>query len=241
MLAKLDPKAVVAELAKALDNGIVIERQSALELLGGLKNTEASDLLKTWLEKLLAGQVAPAVQLDLLEAAGKRPTAEMKKLLAQFEADRSPKDHLAKWRESLEGGDAQAGKNIFFDRSDVSCLRCHKIKGEGGEVGPELTGIGGKQNREYLLESIVLPDKQIAKGYETVVLTLTNGQVKSGILKSEDKSEVRLITAEGTVIVVPVEEIDSRGRGPSAMPGDVTKYLSRRDLRDLVEYLSSLK
>jgi quinoprotein glucose dehydrogenase len=241
MLATLDPKAVVEELAKALGSGTVIERQSAFELLGGLKNAEASDLLKTWLEKLLAGQVAPAVQLDLLEAAGKRPTAEMKKLLAQFEADRSPKDHLAKWRESLHGGDAKAGKEIFFDRSDVSCLRCHKIKGEGGEVGPDLTDIGGKQNREYLLEAIVLPDKQIAKGYETVVLTLTNGQVKSGILKSEDKSEVRLMTAEGTVIVVPVEEIDSRGRGPSAMPGDLTKYLSRRDLRDLVEYLTSLK
>jgi quinoprotein glucose dehydrogenase len=241
MLAKLQPTAVLAELTAALDTGTTLDRQGVFEILGGLKDTAASDLLKIWLEKLVAGQVPPPLQLDLLEAAGKRPTADMKKLVAQFEADRSPKDHLAKWRESLEGGNAEVGKKIFFERTDVSCLRCHKIQGTGGEVGPELTGIGGKQNREYLLESIVLPDKQIAKGYETVVLTLNNGQVKSGILKSEDKKEVRLMTPEGVVIVVPVEEIDSRGRGPSAMPGDVMKHLSRRDLRDLVEYLSSLK
>ncbi len=57
-------------------------------------------------------------------------------------------------------------------------MRCHKVNGIGGEVGPDLTGIGKKQQRDYLLESIVDPNKQIAKGYETVVITLTNGQVK---------------------------------------------------------------
>ena len=79
----------------------------------------------------------------------------------------------------------------------MSCLRCHKVKGEGGDVGPDLAGIGGKQKRDYLLESIVEPNKQIAQGYETVVLTLTNGKVVSGILKGEDAKEVQLMTAEG--------------------------------------------
>jgi quinoprotein glucose dehydrogenase len=241
MLAKLEPMAVLEELTTALDKGDVTDRQGALEILGDLKEPGADDLLKTWLAKLLAKEVPPEVQLDLLEAAAKHPSADMKALLAKVEAAHSPKDHLSKWRESLQGGNAEAGKKIFFDRTEVSCLRCHKIQGTGGEVGPELTGIGGKQNREYLLESIVEPDKQIAKGYETVVLTLNDGKVKSGILKSEDKKEVRLMTPEGTVVVVPVEEIDSRARGPSAMPGDVMKHLSRRDLRDLVEFLSSLK
>jgi quinoprotein glucose dehydrogenase len=141
----------------------------------------------------------------------------------------------------MHGGDADNGKRIFFERSEVSCLRCHKVQGVGGEVGPDLTGIGAKQKRDYLLESIVEPDKQIAKGYETVVLTLVDGKVKSGILKSEDKKEVRLMTPEGAVIVVPVEEIDTRTRGPSAMPADLMRHLSRKDLRDLVEFLASLE
>jgi quinoprotein glucose dehydrogenase len=123
----------------------------------------------------------------------------------------------------------------------VSCLRCHKVNGEGGEVGPDLTGIGAKQTREYLLEALVEPNRQIAKGYETLVLTLTNGQIRTGILKSEDAREVRLMTPEGTVLVVPRDQIDERARGRTAMPEDVTRHLSRHEMRDLVEFLAGLK
>ena len=71
---------------------------------------------------------------------------------------------------------------IFTAKAEVECLRCHKIKppaGEamGGEVGPELSDVGARQNREYLLESIVSPDKQIAKGFESVVLATSDGKV----------------------------------------------------------------
>ena len=72
-------------------------------------------------------------------------------------------------------------------------------------------------------------------------MTLVDGQIKSGILKAEDKKEMRLMTPEGTILVVPVDQIDTRSRGPSAMPADLMKQLSRRDLRDLVEFLSTLK
>ena len=123
----------------------------------------------------------------------------------------------------------------------MSCLRCHVVQGVGGDVGPDLTSIAAKQTREYLLEALVDPDKQIAQGYETLVLTLNDGKVKSGILKSEDKKEVRLMTPEGAVLVVPVSDIDSRARGPSAMPGDLTRLLTLREIRDLVEYLGGRK
>src|SRR5207249_11564101 len=142
------------------------------------------------------------VQLDLLEAAAKHSTGALRKKLAHYEAARSSSDPLAKWAETLYGGDAENGQRIFQERTEVSCLRCHKIHGMGGEVGPDLAGIGAKQNRQYLLESIVEPDKQIAKGYETVVLALVDGRVKSGILKSEDPKEVRLMTPEGNLLVV---------------------------------------
>ena len=64
--------------------------------------------------------------------------------------------------------------------------------------------------RAYLLEAIVDPNRQIAKGFETVVLALQNGQIKSGILKSEDAKEVRLMNAEGQMIVVPKADIEER-------------------------------
>jgi quinoprotein glucose dehydrogenase len=241
ILASLMPDKAIEELTKALDKGDISDRQGAFSILSSMKGPDADRLLETWLDRLLANDLAPELQLDLLEAAAKHKTPGIEKKLAHHEASRSPKDHLSKWSESLFGGDAEQGKRIFFERTDVSCLRCHKINGVGGEVGPELTGIGSKQKRDYLLESIVEPDKQIAKGYETVVVTLTDGKIKSGVFKSEDKKELRLVTPEGALLVVPIAEIDSRSRGPSAMPGDLVKSLTRRDLRDLVEFLANLK
>ena len=72
------------------------------------------------------------------------------------------------------------------------------------------------------------------------MLALTNGQVKTGILKSETAKEVRLITAEGQLIVVSTADIEERGRGKSAMPEDLIRKMSKRELRDLVEFLAGL-
>jgi quinoprotein glucose dehydrogenase len=183
----------------------------------------------------------PETHLDLLDAAAKFRSAEIKGKLAKYEASRSKTDHLANYRESLVGGDAENGRRIFLFKAEVSCLRCHKVKGEGGEVGPDLTGIGSKQKRDYLLESIVDPNKQIAKGYESVILTLKNGKNVVGIIKAEDAKEVKLMNADGQTIVVPKEQIDDRQTGKSAMPEDVIKHLTKAELRDLVEFLAGLK
>jgi quinoprotein glucose dehydrogenase len=239
LLAKTKPGEAVAALTRALRDGALVEKQSALAVLGDMKNDEAAAALGQALDRLLAKDYPPEQALDLLEAAAKQPALKAK--LAKYEAGRAKGDDVAGYRESLVGGDAEAGRHVFFTKAEVSCLRCHKVKGEGGDVGPDLTGIGGKQTRDYLLESIVDPNKQIAQGFETVVLTLTNGKVVSGIVKGEDAKEVKLMTAEGQLVTVPKAKIDERARGKSAMPDDVTKHLSRRELRDLVEFLATLK
>ena len=70
---------------------------------------------------------------------------------------------------------------------------------------------------------------------------LTDGQTVTGILKSEDAKEVRLMTAEGKLVVVAKSDIDERQPGKSAMPEDIVKKLSKAELRDLVEFLAGLK
>jgi len=120
-------------------------------------------------------------------------------------------------------------------------MRCHKIKGEGGEVGPDLTGVGARQPREYLAESIAFPNKQIAKGFETVVLSLKDGTTVTGVLKEENEKEIRLITPEATYLTVAKKDVEARDTGKSAMPDDVIKHLSKSELRDLVEFLAGLK
>lgn len=239
LLAVSRPAEALPLLVKALESGATIERQEALTALATIPDAQADALLGKALDRLAAGDYPVELQLDLLEAAAKRPA--LKGALARYEANRSKGDDLAAFREALAGGDAAAGRRIFFTRAEVSCVRCHKAEGQGGDVGPELTGIGAKQKREYLLESLVAPNKQIAQGFETVVLTLANGTTVSGIVKAEDAKDVRLMTPEGKVVVVPRGKIDERARGKSAMPDDLVKHLSKRELRDLVEYLAGLK
>jgi quinoprotein glucose dehydrogenase len=240
-LARTQPEAAVAELKEALATGELIEKQSALGLLAEIKGGASADILVDWLDKALRGEVAPEIQLDLIEAAGKRPLPQLQERLKKIQAANASDDPLAHYRVALAGGNAERGRKIFFERSELSCVRCHKIAGQGGEVGPDLSKIGGQQKRDYLLEAIVLPDKQIAKGFDPVVLVTESGKVHAGIIKGDDGKEVRLMTADGTIVVIPKSEIEEQVRGHSSMPEDLIKKMSRSDLRDLVEFLAGLR
>jgi quinoprotein glucose dehydrogenase len=108
-------------------------------------------------------------------------------------------------------------------------------------VGPDLTGIGTRKPREYILESIVFPNKQIAAGFESLLVTMKNGTVYAGLLKAENDSEMELNSPEDGLLKLKKAEIQSRERGLSAMPEEFRQILSKSDLRNLVEFLSSLK
>jgi quinoprotein glucose dehydrogenase len=253
--AHLDPHAAAARLADVVDDSKtpLAERQAGLAILGGIPVIEDLDgAFSRWLRQATAGHFPDGLTLDLVEAADHRIAAQMRaigthgtitglRISRQTYQKKLPPGQLADYRECLVGGDAAKGRDIFLNKSEVSCVRCHKLNGVGGDVGPELAGIGGKQNREYLLESIVLPDKQIAKGFDTLVLELRNGKTVTGVLKSEDEKDVKLITAEGQPITVAKAQIEERRRGKSAMPEDVVQKLTKREIRDLVEFLAGLK
>jgi quinoprotein glucose dehydrogenase len=257
--AHLEPAAVLKELPALLEDAktSTVEKQAAFAILSGQKSSEEADrLLDNWLDQLNAGKVPPALVLDVLDAAEKRAATPKLKLFAQLKPKvekyraaqaklgEGPKgDKLASYSDSLEGGDAVRGRDIFLNNTAVYCQRCHKLDNQGGDVGPALNGIAAdrEKDRRYLLEAVVMPNAKIAKGFETVVLTLADDRVVSGIIKSEDKKQVKLVTAEAKELTIPVDDIVSRRTGPSAMPDDLYKKLSHRDLRDLVEFLSDLK
>ncbi len=242
LLAKLEPTETVGVLKQLIAKGSIREKQNAFMILQGVALPEVDVLLSEWVDKLVEDAVPAELQLDVLESASKHAShPELKAKLDRFEAKRKKDDPLAFYREVLEGGNAERGLAIFRENAQVQCLRCHKINGKGGEVGPDLTGIGNRQKREYLLESIVAPDKQIAKGFETIVIATKEGNVVSGILKSDDKDELKLMTAEGKLISVKKSDVEEQKRGPSAMPLDLLKFLSKTQLRDLVEFLASLQ
>jgi quinoprotein glucose dehydrogenase len=246
LLAKIDPARAVAPLEDRLRNGSTLERQGAIAILGALQGDAARRLLSDWLDRLIAGKAPPEIQLDLLEAGARRSEPEFHDKIKKYESTKPRNDPLSAYREVLAGGARDRGRTIFASRADVECIRCHKIRGSltdstGGEVGPELSSVGARLSRADLLESVLSPDKKIAQGFESVVLATADGKVHTGILRGEDAKEVRLITAEGEYVAVPKDSIEQRKRGPSAMPADVAAKLSKKELRDLIEFLASLR
>ncbi len=237
------PGGGIDALARLLEIGTVGEKQSVLKELGTLSEPGAATIMEHQLDLLLAGTLPGALQLELVESAAKRAEPALKTRLNRFQNSvtaLTASDSLAPHRLALAGGDASEGRRIFMEKAEASCIRCHKVEKDGAEVGPNLTGIGKRQTREYLLESIMEPNAKIAQGFDTVIITLNDGSIHAGILKTETPDQIILMPPTGVPETLAKNLIKSRESGPSGMP-PLGAVLSKREVRDLVEYLSSLK
>lgn len=230
---RLEPAVAVEVLSSAAEDAPLAIRQAALAALASVPGSDA--VLSKFLDRLVAGGLPVALHLDVLEAGRARDS--LRGRVATFESGRAPDARP----ELLEGGDAQAGRRIFFERSTVACLRCHKAEGTGGDVGPPLGAIGKDRKPEQLLESILYPNRQITQGYGQELVRTASETVEVGRVKSETDAHLVLVLADGRERRLPKSEITARKPGLSAMPDDVAKDLTRRDLRDLVAYLSGLR
>jgi len=138
-------------------------------------------------------------------------------------------------------GDAERGRLIFAD-AKTSCVRCHRIQGQGGEVGPDLAGIGTKYGRPSLIESVLYPSKQIAEGYAQTQVRLQDGRVLAGLVRSETAEELVLVDSEAKVNRLKKADIDARRLSDrSLMPDGVAAALSLQDFADLIAFLESLQ
>ncbi len=247
-LAAVGKTASLSDLLVTLANGKLAERQAAFSALGASTEPAALRTLADWVQQMTAGKVAAALQLDILDAATKaaQPSvnpsgsaASTLRIALTAWTNSLPKtDLLAPYRPALAGGDAARGRKLFTERQDLACFRCHKLHGEGGEVGPELAGIGRTKGREYVLRSILFPNAEIAAGFENVVITLKDGSGVTGVLKSESDTELVIQSPEDGRVTVKKAAIATRERGPSAMVEGLGELMSARDLRDLVEALA---
>ncbi|HYE32445.1 MAG TPA: PVC-type heme-binding CxxCH protein [Methylomirabilota bacterium] len=236
--AALNPERASASLSESLNSGNLRRKQRAFQLLGQLASPKADRLVTDWLDKLLARKTPPELELDILNAANKRATPELLEKVRLYEQAR-PKGFVAAYGETLHGGDAEAGRKIFFERAEFSCSRCHTKGNEGGQAGPNLTGLGSKKSREYILESIFFPNAQIAEGWENVVVYLHDGPSYAGVVKSEDATTLTIDSPEDGVVKLEKSKIRSRDRALSAMPEEFRQMLTRGEARDLVEFLAT--
>jgi putative heme-binding domain-containing protein len=137
-------------------------------------------------------------------------------------------------------GDAARGKELFAGVG--SCAKCHKVRGEGKEVGPDLSEIGSKLSKEAMYVSILDPNAGVSFNYETWLARTLDGTTLSGVLVSQTDDAVELKTAEAIVHKLKRDDIEAIKKLPtSLMPADLQKQLQAQDLVDIVEYLTTLK
>jgi putative heme-binding domain-containing protein len=119
-------------------------------------------------------------------------------------------------------------------------LKCHAIAGSGGQVGPDLSSIGASAQIDYIVDSILLPNKAIKENYHSLVITTKSGKVMTGIKVRETNSELVLRDADDKEVMIPVKSIDERKDGGSLMPEGLADGLTRAELVDLVRFQSEL-
>lgn len=139
-------------------------------------------------------------------------------------------------------GDPVRGRALFRDERLTKCSICHKVNGDGGEAGPDLTHIGGKFDRPHLIESLLDPSAQIVEGFRSRVIVTSDGRLHTGIVKSRSREHVELVDVEARTRTIPVEEIaEQRDSAVSLMPENLLEALTPEQFVDLVAYLESLR
>jgi quinoprotein glucose dehydrogenase len=242
LATRLAPETAVPVLTALVERGTPAEQKAAFRSLGLSRQEAADDLIASQLRALAAGRIAPEAELELLTAAERRTGPAVKALLAErtvrLAADPDP---LAAFHASLAGGDAERGRRVFENQPVLACIRCHRAGGEGGDAGPNLAGLGTRASRRELLESILKPNAKISPGYDTVVVTLRNGGTAAGIVAEETADQLTLRNPENQLVKVAKADIARRDGAPSGMPEVYATLLSPTELRDVVEYLASLR
>jgi cytochrome c oxidase cbb3-type subunit 3 len=149
-------------------------------------------------------------------------------------------------------GDAAKGETLFAVR--YGCSGCHMVHGKGGVLGPDLSRVGASRSIAYLIDSIREPDKELSDGmldpnnhygiplvYDTVMITLKNGESVNGVASNEDTFSVQLIDTLQRLRLFQKSDLKSvRHERKSLMPAYSETMMGAKDLEDLLAYLESL-
>ena len=143
---------------------------------------------------------------------------------------------VARYQAALEGpADATRGARVF----EATCAKCHRFRGHGTELGPDL---GTVRNRPaaLLLRDILVPSASIAQGYESWVVERASGGTEVGVLAGQTPTSVLLRREGSPEILVPREDIRRRYVSDlSAMPADLEQQVGEREMADLIAYLTA--
>ncbi|HEX5104927.1 MAG TPA: HEAT repeat domain-containing protein, partial [Pirellulaceae bacterium] len=198
------------------------------------------------LASLRAPELRASVTVDAIrQRLAKYPRAvqeQAEQLYAELDADfAAQRSRLEKTLAALPAGDVRRGQAVF-NSAKTSCRACHTIGYVGGKHGPDLTRIGQIRQPRDLLESILFPSASFVRSYEPLAVRMLDGQVYSGVVKSDAPMELVLTVAADKEVRIVKDEIEIAQPGKvSIMPAGLDKQLSLQELADLVEFLKNCR
>jgi putative membrane-bound dehydrogenase-like protein len=234
-----------AETPKIL--GAALPKLSANELPDAVNTLASTKEGAKALLKAVEAKTVPATALSpfLVRQLTAFDDAEINALIKSAWGDvNAPKADLAertkKYRDlltpaKLAKGDLAKGKMLYT----ATCGQCHKLFGEGQNVGPDITG-SNRADLNYLLENVLDPNAVIGKAYQLNLFTMKDGRVMSGVIKDESPAAVKIAMMGGVEFTLPQADIAKREVSKlSTMPEGLFDALQPEMVVDLVKYLQS--
>jgi len=229
VLSSLLPKLSTNEFPDAI-NTLASTREGSKALLKAVAaKTVPATALSPFLVRQLTAFDDAEINALIKSAWGdvNAPKADLGERMNKYRALLTP-DVLAK-------GDLAKGKLLYT----ATCGQCHKLFGEGQNVGPDITG-SNRADLNYLLENVLDPNAVIGKDYQLNLFTMKDGRVMSGVVKEEGPAAVKIAMMGGVEFTLPQADIAKREVSKlSTMPEGFFDALKPEQVIDLVKYLQS--
>lgn len=224
-----------------------------LKLYSKLTDSEKRDAINTLVARPgSAGKLFDAIEAEVVprtdvhayhiqqllgfkdEALGKRITSVWGEIRATA---KDKQELIAKHKSSLTGArlkaaDLSNGRRLYAK----NCAACHTLFGEGGKIGPDITG-SNRANLDYILENILDPSAIVGKDYRMTILALNDGRVVSGLIQKETDSAVTVRTINDAIVVAKSDIDDRKLSDLSLMPEGQLNQMTADEQRDLIAYL----
>jgi putative heme-binding domain-containing protein len=176
-----------------------------------------------------AGKEAPALSDVLTQLTG-----------ASSDAVRlSPEQMKQAITEVQQKGDAARGEEVFR-RAETGCYQCHSIAGAGGWLAPDISSIGASSPIDYIIESILDPNKAIKDGYQGYTVVTKSGEIYSGIKIRQDNNQIVLRDNTHFEIPIPIADVKQQKDAGSLMPNGLASTITHQEFIDVVRFLSEL-